>query len=74
MEDNILKIKAGIYRAFSKIWDYIKKGVLKALSIEGVVQELREVVYYRNGYYLNLLSLILMARVFYHYLKSINLR
>ncbi|MCL7402019.1 MAG: hypothetical protein LZ168_04450 [Thaumarchaeota archaeon] len=41
VEDNTLKIKAGIYRAFSKIWDYIKKGVLKALSIGGVVRKLK---------------------------------
>ncbi|GEM_PF-2103299 len=41
VEDNILKIKAGIYRTFSKIWDYIKKGILKALSIGGVVRQVK---------------------------------
>lgn len=41
VEGKALKIKAGIYRAFSKIWDYIRKGVLKALSIGGVVKKLK---------------------------------
>ncbi|MEM1583156.1 MAG: hypothetical protein QXF28_00540 [Nitrososphaerota archaeon] len=43
IEDKALKIKAGIYRAFSEIWDYVKKGVLKALSIGGVVKKLKRV-------------------------------
>lgn len=41
IEGNVLKIRAGVYRAFSKIWDYIKQGILKALSIGGIVKKIR---------------------------------
>jgi len=40
-EDGILKIKAGIYKAFKNIWDAVKRGVLKALSIGGIIKKLR---------------------------------
>ena len=36
-ENGVLKIKAGIYKAFKKIWDAVKRGVLKALSIGGII-------------------------------------
>ena len=40
-ENGVLKIKAGIYKAFKKIWDAVKRGVLKALSIGGIIKKLR---------------------------------
>lgn len=40
-ENGVLKIKAGIYKAFKKIWEAVKRGVLKALSIGGIIKKLR---------------------------------
>ncbi|GBC68381.1 hypothetical protein HRbin01_00062 [archaeon HR01] len=41
-EDGIgLRIRAGIYRSFERIWSLIKTGVLKALSVGGVARRLR---------------------------------
>ena len=40
-ENGMLKIKAGIYKAFSWLWEKIKAGVLKALSIGGIIKKLR---------------------------------
>jgi len=36
-----LRIKAGIYKRFKPIWEMIKQGALKALSIGGVVKQYR---------------------------------
>jgi hypothetical protein len=36
-----LKIKAGIYKAFGWLWDKIKAGILKALSIGGIIKKMR---------------------------------
>jgi len=39
-EDGVgLKIKAGIYKGFEKIWEYVKKGLLRALSIGGIIKK-----------------------------------
>ena len=40
-ENGVLKIKAGIYKAFKRIWDAVKRGVLKALSIGGIIKKLK---------------------------------
>jgi hypothetical protein len=40
-ENGALKIKAGIYKAFNWLWDKIKAGILKALSIGGVIKKMR---------------------------------
>ena len=40
-ENGILKIKAGIYKTFKKIWEAVKRGILKALSIGGIIKKLR---------------------------------
>jgi hypothetical protein len=38
----MLKIKAGIFKTFSNVWEKIKSGVYKALSIGGVAKALRK--------------------------------
>ncbi|MEM4342194.1 MAG: hypothetical protein QXF97_06545 [Candidatus Caldarchaeum sp.] len=40
--ENGLKIKAGIYKAFEKIWQAVKNGVLRALSIGGIATKVRK--------------------------------
>jgi hypothetical protein len=40
-ENGALKIKAGIYKAFNWLWDKIKAGILKALSIGGIIKKMR---------------------------------
>ena len=40
-ENGMLKIKAGIYKAFNWLWDKIKMGILKALSIGGIIRKMR---------------------------------
>lgn len=38
-ENGALKIRAGIYKTFAKIWGYVKKGLLRALSVGGVIKK-----------------------------------
>ena len=40
-ENGMLRIKAGIYKAFANIWEKIKSGVYKALSIGGIAKAFR---------------------------------
>ncbi len=43
-----LRIKAGIYRSFERIWGLIKAGVLKALSIGGIAKRLKTLGHVRE--------------------------
>ncbi|MEM2257815.1 MAG: hypothetical protein QXU87_04015 [Candidatus Caldarchaeum sp.] len=41
VENGILKIRAGIYKQFGDIWEKIKSGVLKGLSVGGIARKIR---------------------------------
>jgi len=41
-ENGILRIKAGIFKTFTNIWEKVKSGVYKALSIGGIAKALRK--------------------------------
>jgi hypothetical protein len=41
-ENGALKIKAGIFKTFTNIWEKIKNGIYKALSIGGIAKALRK--------------------------------
>jgi len=41
MDGGVLKIKAGIYKKFKDIWEKIKNGVLRGLSIGGIAKKIK---------------------------------
>ena len=41
IDGGVLKIKAGIYKKFKDIWEKIKNGVLRGLSIGGIAKKIR---------------------------------
>jgi len=41
IENGVLKIKAGIFKKFADIWDKIKSGILRGLSVGGIAKKVK---------------------------------